>query len=121
MAELMARDEHERWVISSFRIDTVDRCRAIADAAGVPIRTALLTTVVPDDMVATVVARGHIALHPWVGLLTQAIIDDCHAHGVQVNTWTCDDPVRMAELIEGGIDGICTNVPDIALALLGRA
>jgi hypothetical protein len=23
--------------------------------------------------------------------------------------------VRMAELIEWGIDGICTNVPDVAL------
>ena len=34
---------------------------------------------------------------------------------MEVNTWTCDDPVRMAELIEWGIDGICTNVPDVAL------
>jgi len=28
----------------------------------------------------------------------------------------------MAELVEWGIDGLCTNVPDIALAVLaGRA
>ena len=40
--------------------------------------------------------------------------------GIAVNTWTCDDPVRMAELIEWGIDGICTNVPDVALSVLGR-
>ena len=42
------------------------------------------------------------------------------AHGLQVNTWTCDDPDRMRELIEWGIDGICTNVPDVALAVIGR-
>jgi glycerophosphoryl diester phosphodiesterase len=26
----------------------------------------------------------------------------------------------MAELIEWGIDGICTNVPDVALAVIAR-
>ena len=40
-----------------------------------------------------------------------------HAAGIAVNTWTCDDPDRMRELIEWGVDGICTNVPDIALAV----
>jgi glycerophosphoryl diester phosphodiesterase len=48
------------------------------------------------------------------------VIDACHAAGIAVNTWTCDDPARMAELIEWGIDGICTNVPDVALTVLGR-
>jgi glycerophosphoryl diester phosphodiesterase len=37
-----------------------------------------------------------------------------------VNTWTCDDPERMAELLEWGIDGICTNVPDVALHTLAN-
>jgi glycerophosphoryl diester phosphodiesterase len=27
----------------------------------------------------------------------------------------------MAELIEWGIDGICTNAPDVALEVLGRS
>ena len=51
-------------------------------------------------------------------MLSKDVIDRCHAAGIVVNTWTCDDPVRMAELIEWGIDGICTNVPDVALAVL---
>ena len=120
MAVLIARNEHDRWVISSFRIETIDRCRTIADEALLPIRTAWLTSIVPEGVAQLLVERGHIALHPWVKLLSKAVIDDCHAHGVQVNTWTCDDPDRMRELIEWGIDGICTNVPDIALDVLGR-
>ena len=44
----------------------------------------------------------------------------CHGAGLEVNTWTCDDPARMAELIEWGIDGICTNVPDVALDVIAR-
>jgi len=64
------------------------------------------------------VARGHVALHPNVHHLTRDAIAACHAVGVQVNTWTCDDPARMRELIEWGIDGICTNVPDVALTVI---
>lgn len=120
MALLMERDEPERWLISSFRIETVDRCQAVARAAGASIRTAWLTTVVPDDVVEILTSRGHVALHPWVQLLGRHVLDQCHAAGIVVTTWTCDDPERMAELIDWGIDGICTNVPDVALSVLGR-
>lgn len=114
MALLDRRREPQRWLMSSFRIETVDRCRAIAPQ----IRTAWLTTIVPDDVVDTLTARGHGALHPWVHLLGKDVINRCHAAGIVVNTWTCDDPARMRELIAWGIDGICTNVPDVALAVL---
>jgi hypothetical protein len=39
-----------------------------------------------------------------------------HAAGLAVNTWTCDDPDRIGALLRWGVDGICTNVPDVALA-----
>jgi glycerophosphoryl diester phosphodiesterase len=39
---------------------------------------------------------------------------------VAVNTWTCDDPDRIRWLAEVGVDGIVTNVPDVALTALGR-
>lgn len=111
MALLLARRTDDRWVISCFRVETVDRCRAIAPT----IRTAWLCSVPPPDAAEQMAAKGHAALHPWVHALDRPLIDACHSMGVQVNTWTCDDPVRMAELIEWGIDGICTNVPDVAL------
>ena len=31
-----------------------------------------------------------------------------------MNVWTVDDPARMAELVALGVDGIVTNVPDVA-------
>lgn len=113
MALLARRGEPQRWLMSSFRIETMDRCHALAPE----IRTAWLTGAVPDDAVEMLVDRGHVALHPWVHLLSHEIIDRCHAAGLQVNTWTCDDPERMRELIGWGIDGICTNVPDVAIAV----
>ena len=127
MALLVGRGEPDRWLISSFRIETVDRCRQLADAAGVAgaaIRTAWLTEGVDSagdgDVADRLVAQGHSAIHPWVGGLRRVDIDACHAAGIEVNTWTCDDPDRMRELIEWGIDGICTNVPDVALSVLAE-
>jgi glycerophosphoryl diester phosphodiesterase len=43
-----------------------------------------------------------------------------HDQGVAVNTWTVDDPARMVELAGWGVDGVVTNVPDVARAALGR-
>ena len=114
IAHLVARHTDHRWLISCFRVETVDRCRVLAPQ----IRTAWLCMEAPEGTAADMARRGHSALHPWVRALTKATIDDCHRHGVQVNTWTCDDPARMRELVEWGIDGICTNVPDVALSVL---
>lgn len=107
-----------QWLISSFRRSTVDRCRSLRPS----IATAWLTVAVTDDEIEAVAgdlaASGHRALHPWVGALNRTAVETCHRHGLRVNTWTCDDPERMKELIEWGVDGICTNVPDVALAVV---
>ncbi len=114
VAHLLARHEDSRWLISCFGIETIDRCHTIAPQ----IRTAWLCTEATAGTPARLVERGHSALHPWVMTLERDTIDRCHAVGIQVNTWTCDDPTRMRELIEWGIDGICTNVPDVALQVV---
>lgn len=114
IAHLLTRNEDDRWLISCFRVETVDRCRSLAPH----IRTAWLCTMPPHEVADDLASRGHSAVHPWFGAVTQELVQSCHARGVQVNVWTCDDPVRMTELIEWGIDGICTNVPDVALEVI---
>ena len=117
IAHLVARDDDARWVISSFRMQTIDRCRALAPT----IRTAWLCVDIPEGVERTLVTKGHIALHPWFHALDRATLDRCHAAGVAVNVWTCDDPEQQAKLFEWGIDGICTNVPDAALRVRAGA
>ncbi len=110
-AHLLARDEDDRWVTSCFRMATLDRCHALAPQ----IRTAWLCEAVPAGVAELLVGKGHSALHPKVAQLELPTVIACHAAGLKVNTWTCDDPTRMAELIRWGIDGICTNVPELAV------
>ena len=109
----LAVDGPHRWLISSFDLAMVDA--VLATEAG--IATAWLVVEVPAGAVGLLVARGHRALHPWVGALERSTVDECHSSGIAVNTWTCDDPKRIGELIAWGVDGICTNVPDIAMAV----
>ena len=119
---LKNRGSPDRWLISSFRRETIDTVRALWPE----LKTAwLVVRIDPQDLETVaekLAAQGHHALHPWVNTLTQQLIEVFHSHGLQINTWTCDDPVRISELIDWGIDGICTNVPDIALKVIaGKA
>ena len=60
-------------------------------------------------------------MHPWEPTITADQIAECHDAGLLVNGWTCNDPARFRELASWGIDGLCTDVPDVMLAALVRA
>jgi glycerophosphoryl diester phosphodiesterase len=99
-------------IVSSFDAPTIDRVRELAPS----LPTALLTFAL-DDPAATIdwcVSHGHRALHPFDATVDRAIVERAHEHGLAVNVWTVDAPDRIATLCEMGIDGICTNVPDLA-------
>ena len=108
-----------RALVSSFNLADVDRVRAV-DAS---IPTGLLAAFAPDaDTAGRFVdrarRRGHGAVHPHHGAVTAHLVDLAHAAGLQVNTWTVDEPERILALAALGVDGIVTNVPDVALAAL---
>lgn len=106
----------QRWLFSSFDFDTMDHCRQVAP----DIPTALLVEVVSTEHIAAAAAGGHSAIHPWAGMLTSESVHECHEAGLAVNSWTCNDPERLVELEAMGVDGICTDVPDVARHALGR-
>ncbi len=110
IAELVARDRDDRWLISAFRWEVIERCRSLAPAIG----TAWLSIEVPAGTPERLAAAGHRALHPYYRLLDEEVVARCHASGVEVNVWTCDSPSAIRRLAGWGVDGFCTNVPDVA-------
>ena len=114
-AVVSARGDTDRVVVSSFDRASIDRLQEVASP---PIATAWLVTVPPADAVEVAVAGGHQALHPWWQAVDRALVERAHAAGLAVNVWTCDDPEAMVRLAGWGVDGICTNVPDVAIAVL---
>jgi glycerophosphoryl diester phosphodiesterase len=116
-----AAAERERYVVSCFHLPTIDRVRELAP----DLVTAWLVGVVGTDDGAQVIAdaldHGHRALHPHHALVTPALVERAHDEELAVNTWTCNEPDRIRWLAEeAGVDGIVTDVPDVALAALGR-
>ncbi len=107
----------QRWLISSFSWTTVATCRELAP----DIATACLTSAPVDHAtVERLAAAGHAALHPWEPQVDEALVALCHANAMAINAWTCNDPARLVALAGLGVDGVCTDVPDVALTALGR-
>ncbi len=100
----------ERVIVSSFNVDTLDRLHEVEPA----IPLALLFVI--DDPTSTIyraVAHQMAAVHPYDELVDVTVVRRAHEAGLLVNVWTVNDPGRMAELVAFGVDGICTDVPDV--------
>ncbi|MCJ7513506.1 MAG: hypothetical protein MUO23_11115 [Anaerolineales bacterium] len=55
------------------------------------------------------------AYHPEDPMVTPETILREHRAGRRVNVWTVNDPARIRELLDWGVDGVITDVPDLAL------
>ena len=120
VALVRARGEVDQVLVSCFHRPTLERIRALEPA----IATAFLFVVVEgtwEELAADLAESGHVPLHPWDGMVGEALVAAAHDHGLEVNVWTVDDPARMAELVALGVDGLCTNVPDVARRLVDEA
>jgi glycerophosphoryl diester phosphodiesterase len=105
-------------LISSFNLATIDRVRALDP--DLPTAWLVFDERDVDATIARTVRHGHRALHPYEAHVDRDLVDRAHAAGLVVNAWTVDDPDRMAELVTMGVDGLVTNVPDIARAVVDR-
>lgn len=54
--------------------------------------------------------KYHFALDVIYNVLTKELIDELHAHQIDVNCWTCNDKADAEKLIEMGVDFITTNI-----------
>jgi glycerophosphoryl diester phosphodiesterase len=104
--------------VSSFDLAAIDA----AVAAEPAVRTAWLTPRWFDqaDALAAMSGRGHRAIHPHFDAVTADLVASAHRAGLGVTAWTVDDPERIRQLARYGVDGIITNVPDLARAALAE-
>jgi glycerophosphoryl diester phosphodiesterase len=79
------------------------------DAQALPIRKGWLGRL-----------TGASVFHPNHALCTERSVRHWHQAGLPLNVWTVDDPVELARLAALGVDGVFTNDPAGALAVLDR-
>lgn len=99
-------------LVSSFDPVCVDL--VASDLPG--IRTGLLVMSVlhPIAAIDHCLANGHSAVHPWDPMVDESVVVAVHAAGLELNVWTVDDPGRIAQLADWGVDGVVTNRPGFA-------
>ena len=54
-----------------------------------------------------------------VTVVDRALVDAAHAVGVEVHVWTINDPREIERLLALGVDGIMSDYPDRAAAVMG--
>jgi len=106
----------DRMLITSFDMGAINAVHDVAPS----IPTGFLTD---EDLGAEVAvgraaAHDHVAINPADSIVTPRWIAEAANAGLAVYVWTVDDPGRMIELVEMGVDGIITNNPALAVKTL---
>ena len=105
----------DRWLISSFDPGALDRIRDEAQE----FQTVLLFWKQPwFPVLLHAVEHGHCALQPHETLVDKALRDETNKAAIRLNVWTVNDPLRVSELVDLGVDGLITDVPDEVLRIV---
>ena len=105
----------DRCHIHSFDHRIIRRLSAHRPSANAGILSGSYTL----DPAAQVRAAGASALWQHVDLVDRPLAAQIHDAGFRIYAWTIDRPERMRQVIEDGVDGICTNRPALAREVIG--
>jgi glycerophosphoryl diester phosphodiesterase len=128
--EIRGSRARDRVLVSSFsesrRRATLAGLPGVATSASGPVFAAALlaakTGLTP--LLRRVLARIDAVQIPERALglstITPAMIERFHDAGVEVHVWTINDADDMTRLLDVGVDGIVTDRPDVALAVIAE-
>lgn len=119
VAALMLSCAPEQVLVTSLNLDALARIRTIAPELATAWRCFDLLDA--NAAIERCVAAGHRGLHPHVSYVDRRLVERAHAAGLAVRPWLVDDPARMAELVALGVDGLVTDVPEVARRVVDAA
>ena len=110
------RDGSARFLVTSFDPGCLDAVRARSSVA-----TGQLAFDIRDvgALIDRAAGAGHVSVNPWDPFVDESFMARATAAGLRVFPWTVDDPDRMRALVDLGVAGIITNVPDRLRAIVG--
>jgi glycerophosphoryl diester phosphodiesterase len=97
-----------RTIVLSFDPTTLTSIRQL-DAS---IMLGLLVEGENRDFVKSALDVGARQLCPRADLVTKELVDRAHRSDLHVVTWTVNEAAKMNSMINAGVDGIMTNLPD---------
>jgi glycerophosphoryl diester phosphodiesterase len=73
------------------------------------------------DNVTQMRAAGARDLWQMWAMIDRPLVEEVHAAGGRVIAWTVNDPAAAVALARLGVDGLCTDVPDVVGPAVARA
>jgi glycerophosphoryl diester phosphodiesterase len=125
LATLRERGLGSDILFSSFRPSVLARLREQSPDA----RVALLLSprdsrhgkrMTPGRAIETALALGAEALNPHFVQADADLVGRAHDAGLSVNVYTVDPPDLMEQMIDLGVDGLFTNLPDRLRGILAN-
>ena len=77
------------------------------------LRCGVLSSSYPVRPLAPLEDAGATILWQERQLVDQTLVDALHGAAMHIFVWTVDDPMEMRRLLGFGVDGVCTNRPDV--------
>ncbi len=105
---LRAANEAARTVVISFDPSMLANLRRL-DAG---LLTGFLFETPLENVVEKAQQIGVRQIAPRADLVTRRLLSEAHEAGLQVATWTVNEPAQMDALISMGVNGIMTDYPD---------
>lgn len=106
-----------RVTIQSFDHRSTLRVHQLNPAIETVVLTSTGNPVRPDLLAKDARVAGW---SPTFRFLDRDLVERAHRGGVRVIPWTVNDEPSMRALIQMGVDGIITDVPDVLITLLQR-
>lgn len=124
VSEIRAHGAIERCSLRSFDVKVLHEARSQCPLLGrvllvgrvaddVPPSLAVSEHFSPSDIVALAIEFEAIAVAPGDSLVSAELLARSHEQGLPVIPWTINEPARVRELLEAGVDGVCTDRPDL--------
>ena len=108
----------DKVIISSFNHYSILHMKKIAPN----VKYGLLTETWLVNPGAYTKALGVACYHPYYGSLTDDVIDELQAQGIEINTFTVNDEDAVKRLLAKKIDIVIGNFPDmVGRVLKGEA
>jgi glycerophosphoryl diester phosphodiesterase len=115
LAGALGKAQHAaRTIVISFDPGTIDAVRKLEPA----MMTGLLVENATGDPVQAALSVGARQICPQVDLVTPELVERAHRADLHVVTWTVDDAEKMRAMMDAGVDGIMTDLPDRLRAVI---
>jgi len=115
-AEVRARGLEQRTLYSSFYDPVLHDLRRVDPEARIAL---LISRRAPQGWVERARGLGAEAVNPELPLVDRDFVERAHGEGLAVYVFTVDPLEEMQRLLELGVDGLFTNVPDRMRRLVG--